>query len=341
MMKTTLFRKYLLAVALIAGFTTLSLSQGVDEVCTGQQKKYKVGGFPDSEFVWKIEGGEIISQSARGDTITVVWGTVPGSYWLKVVEHNFGCHSDTVSGEIVVRQIPSINLDPLILLCTGHTVVLDAGSEFDSYYWSTGEKTRTISVSNAGTYWVEAHGFCGTSYDTVVVNLRPLPIADAGDDVFIKRGGTATLTAAYYSEYSYSWDPPEWLSNPSWYTTQASPDATTIFSLTVTDQFGCTNNDFVTVYVDEEPLTIYNGFTPNGDGFNDTWVIENIHLFPDVEVSVFDRRSNLVYQAVGYSNNWNGKHYRTGKDLPFGTYYYVITIPSAGKTFRGSVSILR
>jgi gliding motility-associated-like protein len=339
---TTLLRKYLLVIGLIAGFAALSLAQGVDEVCTGQTKKYKANGsYPDSEFTWKVEGGTIAEQSALGDTIIVVWGNTPGTWWVKLVEHNFGCQSDTIELQVNLQQIPSINLDPLVLLCTGQTVDLDAGPGFESYLWSTDQTTQFITISEGGTYWVQAQSFCGPISDTVVVELLPLPIAEAGDDVYIKVGESATLTATYFSEYSYSWEPPEWLSAPNWYTTQATPDVTTTFNLTVTDQFGCTNTDFVTVFVDNEVLTIYNAFTPNGDGFNDTWVIDNIDLFPDAEITVFDRRSNKVYHSVGYQNNWDGTHYKTGRQLPYGTYYYIISIPSAEKTFRGTVSIIR
>ncbi len=340
-MLNILIRKLILVIAMVTGFAALGYAQGGDVVCTGQTKKYKVGGYPDSEFSWKVEGGVISYQSTLGDTIKVVWGNSPGAYTLKVVEKNFGCHSDTVYLAVTVHQIPSLNLDPLKPLCSGKTVDLDPGGGFDSYQWSTGETTQTITVSDANEYSVIATSVCGLAYDTTVVNLVPLPIANAGNDVYIAAGESATLSAELFPNYTYTWDPPEWLSNADTYSTVASPDATTVFNLTVTDQFGCENTDFVTVFVDNDMLTIYNGFTPNGDGFNDTWVIRNIELFPDAEITVYNRSSNTVFRTIGYDNSWNGTHYKTGRKLPFGTYYYVIRIPSADKTFRGSVSILR
>lgn len=340
-MLNILIRKYLLVIAMFIGFAALGFAQGGDVVCTGQTKKYKVGGYPDSEFSWKVEGGVISYQSTLGDTIKVVWGTTPGTFMLKVVEKNFGCHSDTINLPVSVLQIPSLNLDPLVLLCTGKTVELDPGGGFDSYQWSTGETTQTITVSEANEYSVIASSACGLAHDTAVVNLIPLPIANAGNDAYIAAGESATLLAELFPNYTYTWDPVEWLSNPGTYTTVATPNATTVFNLTVTDQFGCENTDFVTVFVDNDMLTIYNAFTPNGDGFNDTWVIRNIELFPDAEIKVYNRSSNLVFESDGYDNSWNGTHYKTGRKLPFGIYYYVIRIPSADKTFRGSVSILR
>lgn len=82
-------------------------------------------------------------------------------------------------------------------------------------------------------------------------------------------------------------------------------------------------------------------FTPNGDGINDFWYIPRAEYFPDIHVRVFNRWGDIVFESVGYNNAdkvWNGK--RKGKDLPIGTYYYVITM-SGGKTAKGTVTIIR
>ncbi|MGC8823978.1 MAG: gliding motility-associated C-terminal domain-containing protein [Bacteroidales bacterium] len=82
-------------------------------------------------------------------------------------------------------------------------------------------------------------------------------------------------------------------------------------------------------------------FTPNGDGINDFWYIPRAEYFPDIHVRVFNRWGDIVYESIGYNNAdkvWNGK--RKGKDLPIGTYYYVITM-SGGKTAKGTVAIIR
>jgi len=352
---TTLLRKYLLVVGLTAGFAALGYAQGVETVCTGQTKKYKANAsYPGSEFVWKLTGGTVVDQTASGDTIVVKWSDVPGDYWIKLVEHNFGCQSDTVWLQVNVLQIPSIYLEPTVMLCEGKTVNLTAEDGFDSYLWSTGDETQSITVSEAGEYTIQAQYFCGLVYDTVVVELVPLPFANAGPDITIKKGEGTWLTAENYPDYSYLWAPPEWLDNPESYTTWATPEATTVFNLTVTDQFGCTNTDNVTVIIVEEnqEIFIYNGFTPNGDGFNDTWEImvgppgseyeEQIpvnQVYQDVIINVFDRNNHKVFHSIDYNNDWDGTHYKNQNKLPLGTYFYVIKIDD--KTFRGTVSILR
>ena len=89
-----------------------------------------------------------------------------------------------------------------------------------------------------------------------------------------------------------------------------------------------------------DTIIIYNGFSPNGDGFNDVFTIENIEHHPDNDLKVFNRWGNLVYNLTGYKNSWDGT-YRSA-DLPDGTYYYVLKLdPKDDKTYSGFLIINR
>lgn len=83
-----------------------------------------------------------------------------------------------------------------------------------------------------------------------------------------------------------------------------------------------------------------NMITPNGDGQNDVWVLNNIGaIHPEVVVRVFNRWGNLVFESEGYTENWDGTH--NGEPLPMGTYYYVIELNDAASTvYKGHVSII-
>ncbi len=88
----------------------------------------------------------------------------------------------------------------------------------------------------------------------------------------------------------------------------------------------------------EEALgEISNVFTPNGDNIHDEWKINNIELFPDAEVSVFDRWGRRVFYAEdGYENDWKGD------DLPMDNYYYVIDLFGDGKKIiKGNLTIIK
>ncbi|MEY3050645.1 MAG: hypothetical protein RLY31_430 [Bacteroidota bacterium] len=89
-----------------------------------------------------------------------------------------------------------------------------------------------------------------------------------------------------------------------------------------------------------------NGITPNGDGVNDELVFDVLlnnpqDAFPDNEIVIFNRWGDVVYQAKPYQNDWRGTN-NTGKDLPQGTYYYILRLSLAdGDIIRGDVTILK
>jgi gliding motility-associated-like protein len=82
-----------------------------------------------------------------------------------------------------------------------------------------------------------------------------------------------------------------------------------------------------------------NTFTPNGDGVNDKWLIENISLYPNTRVEVFNRYGQILYDSKHYSGDWDGTY--KGKALPSGTYYYIIDLNGARVTKKGYVTIVR
>ncbi len=89
----------------------------------------------------------------------------------------------------------------------------------------------------------------------------------------------------------------------------------------------------------DSKLTFYNSFSPDGDGRNDNWNIQNIDSYPDNEVTIFNRWGGEVFRTTSYSttNNWDGS------SLNEGTYYYVIKvkIEDEYKVYKGFISLLK
>lgn len=109
--------------------------------------------------------------------------------------------------------------------------------------------------------------------------------------------------------------------------------------LLVRDAKGCEEIILFTIEGISE-LEIPNGFTPNGDGFNDKWVMKNLHLlYPTCKVAVYNRWGSPIFQSSGYANEWNGTY--NGKSLPDGTYYYTIQLNATEKPLKGTVTIMR
>jgi gliding motility-associated-like protein len=100
---------------------------------------------------------------------------------------------------------------------------------------------------------------------------------------------------------------------------------------TATD--GCGNQSSFTQKVHIRcPLKVYNGISINGDGLNDTFIIEGIECYPDNTVKIFNRWGVLVFETENYNNNSNSfvgfSHGRVtigqSEKLPMGTYFYLI-----------------
>ncbi|MBL7816022.1 MAG: gliding motility-associated C-terminal domain-containing protein [Saprospiraceae bacterium] len=114
----------------------------------------------------------------------------------------------------------------------------------------------------------------------------------------------------------------------------STPDA---FTYELCTAGGC-DTAKVEVTVTCDKIKIYNGFSPNGDGLNDNFVIEGIENFPNNSISVYNRWGTEVMKTKGYKNDWNGKW--DGVDLPDGTYFYIFN-DGEGNIKSGYVQIQR
>lgn len=90
-------------------------------------------------------------------------------------------------------------------------------------------------------------------------------------------------------------------------------------------------------------LRFFNAFSPNGDGNNDLWTIENINLpeFTESEVKIFNRWGQKVHEFDNYDNVnsvWNGNT-ESGDALPSGTYFYIAEVD--GTTYKGYIELIR
>lgn len=88
-------------------------------------------------------------------------------------------------------------------------------------------------------------------------------------------------------------------------------------------------------------IIVYNGFTPDGDGLNDNWVIENIDIYENNTVTIFNRWGNKVWSTSNYNNttnSWDGKG-TNGTVLTSGTYFYVIELENGKGIKKGWVEL--
>ncbi|MBS4040890.1 MAG: gliding motility-associated C-terminal domain-containing protein [Flavobacteriales bacterium] len=89
--------------------------------------------------------------------------------------------------------------------------------------------------------------------------------------------------------------------------------------------------------VDE--VEIFNSFTPNGDGINDTWGIPDLQYFQGGRVQVFDRSGQRIFYTESPADRWDGTF--EGKEMPVGSYIWILESKETGEVRRGVLTLLR
>jgi gliding motility-associated-like protein len=177
---------------------------------------------------------------------------------------------------------------------------------------------------------------------TVNILVNPAPIVTGKRNLTILAGEQITIdplaVSANGTTLTYLWYPATGLSNPRAMSPVASPKADTEYTLVVTSSNGCTTTVKFNIAVLQQPI-VYNTFTPNGDGVNDTWNITNLNRYSNGTVEVFNRNGNRVYYSIGYPVSWDGRY--NGQQLPAGVYYYIINPKNGKPVLSGSVTIIR
>ncbi|WP_439481134.1 MBG domain-containing protein [Cyclobacterium plantarum] len=86
-------------------------------------------------------------------------------------------------------------------------------------------------------------------------------------------------------------------------------------------------------------IIVPNTFTPNGDGFNDSWGIKGLRYFKGGKVAVYERSGKRVFYTENPDELWDGTFF--GNALPTGTYFWVISTGESGEVRRGVLTIFR
>ena len=236
-----------------------------------------------------------------------------------------------------VTNATARHITSLLWLHNGIGTLEETSTLTPVYYSSPGESGFVTLVLTA-----RGESACMDSIvsDQMTIKIYPELIVDAGPNKTIEQGTTTLLQGIVKSgsgEYLFSWEPAGLLLDPlilQPVTINLISDTT--FTLTVDDVIsGCSGTDSMRIHVksgpdpsDPECLELYNVITPNGDGVNDTWIIECIEQYPENSVQIFNRWGDQINSFKVYDNTfrvWDGTNSR-GETVPDGTYYYVLTI---------------
>ncbi|HEY5471124.1 MAG TPA: gliding motility-associated C-terminal domain-containing protein, partial [Bacteroidales bacterium] len=267
-----------------------------------------------------------------------------GTYYIKGSIPSSGCYD-------IKPVIVSVNPKP-----TGSVTVTNAkcfevangsvnltvsgGTPAYSYIWNNGAVTEDLTNVKAGVYSVVVTdaNLCTENVSTTVTEPDLLVISSAKVDATCPDvpDGSITLTVTGGTQpYNAIW-----IDGVSTINRVNIPNGT--YSVVVTDLNSCaTPLDVVVGFSGTDKcIEIPGVITPNNDGFNDTWKIKNIDLFPNAEVFVFSRWGRLVFNTKNIAAHpWDGIF--QGKLLPTDSYHYVLHLNDGSEPRSGVISIIR
>jgi len=104
---------------------------------------------------------------------------------------------------------------------------------------------------------------------------------------------------------------------------------------------GCTAGNPVMISpLNETCLVIPNAISPNGDLINDVWNIGLKELYPEMEVTIFNRWGEVIWKSEkGYPHPWDGRSKQA--ILPIDSYHYIIDLNNGSRLLIGNITIVK
>ena len=243
-----------------------------------------------------------------------------------------GCHSVAVLRFTFIDS-PRITMEDAYPLCEFRNVLIQAGHGFDSYLWSTTQTSNAIAATVPGNYWVvvtEDHvgaPTCDSRKDFTIFLSNPATITFIETVDWTAHENTIEVFVTGLGNYEYSLDGIQYQDSNIFENLYPG-----IYQVFVKDKNGCG-------IVDEEALLLNypQFFTPNGDGYNDTWYIKFSQFEQKFDVKIFDRYGKLL-KVMDSLDAWDGTY--NGRLMPSDDYWFYVT-RADGKIHKGHFAMKR
>ncbi|MBM78009.1 MAG: hypothetical protein CL846_05965 [Crocinitomicaceae bacterium] len=311
-----------------------------------------VGGDGNYQYNWSDSSSVFTSNSQD------ITGLLPGEYIIFINDGNLCTGTDTINvfADNIISSLVANDTSVCIDNCLD-LIGLGTGSNSLTFSWSLLDSNSVLSATDSVNFcFNDSAGLvsfvftvsdqnCSDS-DTISVTVFDVPVVDAGDSIQEIYGTNVLLggTPSGPLGSSYSWFPYINFNNLD-DTTSENPEIELLINQTytmfVTDSNGCFNQD--SIYVELIPEINYSsGFSPNDDGINESWKINQIEQFPNCIVEIYNRwGAKLFTSDPGYTTPWDGKY--KNSLLPVGTYYYIIELNDIKfpEPITGPITIIR
>nr|WP_294933861.1 T9SS type B sorting domain-containing protein [uncultured Flavobacterium sp.] len=339
-------------------FTTLTLNVTVNPTITFPLHECDADGTEDGFVEFDLTdtqfatGGNTVTYFANSSDALLEQNALPTDYTNTVINYQriyarIENANDCIGIYIVdlfVDKLPNIDIDDNAVFCLNHPgtpVILNAGignqnpASF-TYLWTpNGETTPTISILASGTYTVTVTNSLGCSkVRTIIVKDSDVAVVENVSVVDLSDNNTVTVyVQGDESEFVYSLDQPNGSFQDSNYFDDVTPGIHIVY---ISDKDGCkvdTKHEFPV-------LGIPTFFTPNGDGYHDTWRIKGMEKghYANSTIYIYDRYGKLLKQMAPGGEGWNGTF--NNQMVSATDYWYVMHLED-GRTIKGHFALKR
>jgi gliding motility-associated-like protein len=220
-----------------------------------------------------------------------------------------------------------------VSMCYGNSITLTAPSGYTTYNWNTNPilNSPSVVITTAGSYTVtitDANG-CTNTKTFIVTSSEAATITEVLVNDF-EENLTAQILVQGNGDYEYALDGGLFQTNPIF--NLAEPGE---YQITVNDRNGCGLSS-----ISFFALSYPKFFTPNGDGFNERWRIDNLDKkgLENSRIYIFDRYGKLLQQILASGDGWNGLY--NGQIMPSSDYWFVMELTN-GRIVKGHFSLKR
>ena len=260
-----------------------------------------------------------------------------------IVSDSYLCSYDTT---IVITQPTDFNIEDNIknIECNGYNsgeielLITGATAPYTFNWSSVNSSNDSIYNLSAGVYTISIIDNNNCTISESFTITEPESLENISNITYENNSGRISIeTTGGTPDYTYNW-------SNSANTNTVNDLIGGNYSVTVIDANNCADTLFFSIE-DMNPIIIPTVFTPNGDGKNDTWNIQNIETIENIDIYIYNRWGDSVFSkscsGIEYSNKslqWNGNF--NGKELPLGTYVYIVVVNKTDE-HKGTVTIIR
>lgn len=268
---------------------------------------------------------------STGNTSNTITVKQTNKYWAKVSK-DICVNTDTIN--IQFKPMPFVALQKDTTICEGTSLLLNNNpNPAYKYKWQNGDTTRSLAVTTAGTYSVQADLNGCFSSDTIIIGMMERPVIHLSDTFLCK--GSQLLLNPHVS----STDKVIWQNTIATHTYRIT--APGVYSVYTSNKCGEDTKD-ITVIEKLCKVLMPTAFTPNGDNMNDVFRLKDAGLVKAFHLIIYNRLGQQVFETFTPEKGWDGTF--NGIQQPSGTYVWFINYTDTENnkgTDRGYVVLLR